>query len=597
MVTKPKSELIPTQTDALFDLEASGSALSFDRAKQPPLGVSRTFSHTGAPTGPGAFGGPSQKSGGAARVESDPNGAPSTRRHDGRPALFVSAFTRADEWEHEFLTGANLLGFVPTPQQWLIADALNAHDFQEVDDEDADVDLGLGDDVSIFGADDGNRPVNPTCGVCVPRRAGKTSALLAVALGRCVHRPLYSVLFTAQSGTKARDRFLDMARTLERLWPNEYERGFRVLKGAGHMAIEFVNGSFLQVVPPQQESFRGDAGDLIILDEAQEHDEAASADLEAGVLPVMDTRPGAQLVVAGTAGEHRSGLFWRTLEDGRAATGRTGIIEFAAPEGKVSAADLTTDGQKDWLKARDIIIAAHPGIGTTTTLGVVKERFSKLPLPQFMREYLGIWPEDFTRTAIDQKLWRGGALDEFVAKPAEFALAFDVNPNGSSAAIVAAWRADGYAYIELVAHEQGTEWLVPRLVALSKKYRVTIGHDTVGAALAESEALARVRPAPRRKPIGYKDVGAASASIMKMINGGELRHFDQAGLNDAAAKVVKRDLGENAWAWGRRQSVDVDITPIVAATTALRVYDTTTRRTGGVGMSSAQLRQRRAEEA
>lgn len=538
--------------------------------------------------------------GGTARVEPFPMVVlPQTRRDAGRPALFASAFMRSSEWEHEFLTGANLLGFKPTPQQWIIADALNAHDFGEVDEEDADADLGLDEDVSVFGADEGLWPVNPTMGVCVPRRAGKTSALLAVALGRCVHRELYTVLFTAQSGTKARDRFLDMAKTLDRLWPNEYERGFRLLKGAGHMAVEFANGAYLQVVPPQQESFRGDAGDLIILDEAQEHDEASSADLEAGVLPVMDTRPGAQLVVAGTAGEHRSGLFWRTLELGREGQARTGIVEFAAPEGQVSASDLTTDGAKDWTKARPIIIAAHPGIGTTTTLAVVKERFAKLPLPQFMREYLGIWPEDFTRSAIDPKRWRACELEDFADRPTDFALAFDVNPNGSSAAIAAAWRADGVAYVEVIKHEPGVEWLVPELVRLSKKYKATIGHDTVGAALAEAEALDRQRPKPRTRPIGYKDIGAACAAFMKEINQEGLRHPADASLNDAAAKVVKRDLGENAWAWGRRKSVDVDIAPLVAATNALRVYDLTARRAPGGGgmMTATKLARMRQQEA
>jgi hypothetical protein len=59
---------------------------------------------------------------------------------------------------------------------------------------------------------------------------------------------------------------------------------------------------------------------------------------------------------------------------------------------------------------------------------------------------------------------------------------------------------------------------------------------------------------------------------MKEINGRTLRHFDQVSLNEAAAKVVKRPLGENGWAWGRRASGG-DITPLAAATFALRAFD------------------------
>jgi hypothetical protein len=502
------------------------------------------------------------------RAATDADGTFRTRRDEGVPALHIGTFDRAELWEVEFLAGAELMGFEPTPQQWKIADALNAHD------------------------DDGE-PVAPIVGVCVPRRAGKTTTLLALALGRCKMRAGYIVLFTAQSGTKARDRFLNMAGILERLWPNEYERGFRVLKGAGHQVVTFTNGSMFQVVPPKGESFRGDDGDLLIIDEAQEHGADVSADLLAGILPTMDTRPGAQFVVAGTAGEHRSGLFWDTLEEGRNGVEGTGIIEFAAP------ADLTPDklktenGEKDWDACRPIIEAAHPGLGTLTTLPKMKQRFLKLPLPQFMREYLGVWPEDFSKSAIDAAKWRDEGLDEFVRKPAHFALGFDVNPNGSSAAIAAAWRGDdGCTYVEILAHDPGTEWLVPELARLSAKYRVQIGHDTIGASLVEVEALARRRPSPRRFPIGYKDIGAMCASFMKEIMSGRLRHFKQTSLNAAVAGVIKRDLGDNAWAWGRRQSAAVDICPLIAANIALRTFDMSIKSGKTRIVSSASIKKR-----
>ncbi len=527
-------------------------------AEQPPLDVLKTFSHTGAGKAPPA-----------PQVILDDDdwgdlGALRTKRLEGVPALHISPFVRAEAWEREFLAGCEILGFEPTPQQWKIADAINAHE------EDGDC---------LFAM----------MAVCVPRRAGKTTALLALALGRCKTRSGYVVLFTAQSGTKARDRFLAMARTLERLWPNEYERGFRILKGAGHQVVEFANGSFLQVVPPKQESFRGDEGDLIILDEAQEHVAEVSGELLGAILPVMDTRPGAQLIVAGTAGEHRSGIFWDALEEGRAGDLGTGIVEFAAPT-DVNAVDLLDEnGEKDWTKAQPIIEAAHPGIGTLTTIEKMRARFTKLPLPQFMREYLGIWPEDYSKGAIDAAQWRDCGLDDFVTKPADFALAFDVNPLGTSSAIAAAWRTDGLAYVEILEHKPGTEWLVPELMRLSRKHRVAIGHDTLGAVLVEVEALARQRPAPRRKPIGYKDVGAMCAGFMKEITNLRLRHFDQASLNSAAHGVVKRDLGDSAWAWGRRQSTGVDITPLVAANIALRTFDTAAKRGNSRIVSTANL--------
>ena len=458
-------------------------------------------------------------------------------REEGTKPLHVSAFDGSENFAEEFLVGCRLLGFEPTPQQWKLASVLNAWDV------------------------DRERPLQRTVGVCIPRRAGKTTALLAIAVGRCAVRPGYTVLFTAQSGTKASARFLEMARTLERKEPDADKRGFRIMRGAGNQNLTFHNGSLFQVLPPKPDAFRGDSGDLILLDEAQEHTADVSAELLGAILPTMDTRPGAQLVVAGTAGERRSGIFWDTLEEGRKELPRTGIIEFAAP-------DSTTDEEAE---QPELWERTHPGIGTLTDLETIENNFQKLPRPNFLREYLGIWPQDYSQSAIDLEAWNAGAT-EFSKKPEQFALAFDVSVDGSVACIAAAWREGDYSFVEIVEHKLGTDWLASRINELARKYRVPIAHDTVGAALVEAEALQRLRPRPKLQPLAYRDLAPGCASFMKEINERTLRHFDQVSLNEAAAKVVKRPLGENGWAWGRRASGG-DITPLVAATFALRAFD------------------------
>jgi phage terminase large subunit-like protein len=561
VVTKRKSEQIPTQGTSLFDIEPDPTpdAGSFGMLQDPRLPVSHTFIFGGRAETPGASA--KTPSGAIATMES-------TRSQCPRP-LFDSSYENAEEWADEFRRGWAAMAtldratgepILPKPQTWLIADAMNAHDL------------------------DTGRPLHSTLGVCVPRRAAKTTSILAVAIGRCISRPGYVVIFTAQSGTKASARFLDLARSLDRVNSNDEERGFRILRGAGNQLIEFANGSLFLVVPPKGDAFRGDAGDLIILDESQEHDPVDSEDLLGAILPVMDTRPGAQLVVAGTAGEHRSGLFWDTLEEGRKAVMGTGIVEFAAPEDT----PIHMDGEpiEGTVADPEVWRRAHPGIDTLTDTETISIRYAKLGLPQFMREYLGIWPEDFTQSAIPADKWRDGA-EPFMDKPAHFALAFDVSPDGSSAAIAAAWRLpSGVAVIEIIRHEPGSSWLVAAAADLAKRHRVVVGHDTIGAAFVEAEALGRERPKPRLRPMMMKDVGAGCAAIMKEIQTGNIIHFDQPGLTNAALNVSKRPLGENAWAWGRKAS-KVDIGPLIAATHALRVYDSTATATR-LGVISAK---------
>jgi phage terminase large subunit-like protein len=333
------------------------------------------------------------------------------------------------------------------------------------------------------------------------------------------------------------------------------------MRGAGNQNLTFYNGSLFQVLPPKPDAFRGDSGDMIILDEAQEHTADVSAELLGAILPTMDTRPGAQLVVAGTAGERRSGIFWDTLQEGRKELPRTGIVEFAAP-------DNTTEEEASVPALWETV---HPGIGTLTDLETIENNFQKLPRPNFLREYLGIWPEDYSQSAIDAEAW-AACSTEFSKKPEQFALAFDVSVDGSVACIAAAWREGDQAYVEIVEHKLGTDWLVPRINELARKYRLPIAHDSVGSVLVEVAALQRLRPRPKLQPLGYRDLAPGCASIMKEINARTLRHFDQPSLNEAVAKVVKRPLGDNGWAWGRRASGG-DITPLAAATFALRAYD------------------------
>jgi phage terminase large subunit-like protein len=352
-----------------------------------------------------------------------------------------------------------------------------------------------------------------------------------------------------------------MARNLERKEPDPDRRGFRIMRGAGNQNLTFLNGSLFQVLPPKPDAFRGDAASLIIMDEAQEHTADVSADLLGAILPVMDTQPTAQLVVAGTAGERRSGIFWDTLQEGRKELPRTGIVEFAAP-------DNTTEEEASVPALWETV---HPGIGTLTDLETIENNFQKLPRPNFLREYLGIWPEDYSQSAIDQEAW-GACTTTFSKKPDQFALAFDVSVDGSVACIAAAWREGDQAYVEIVEHKLGTDWLVPRINELARKYRLPIAHDSVGSVLVEVAALQRLRPRPKLQPLGYRDLAPGCASIMKEINARTLRHFDQPSLNEAVSKVVKRPLGDNGWAWGRRASGG-DITPLAAATFALRAYD------------------------
>ena len=471
-------------------------------------------------------------------------------RDGGIAPLNESPLADSDVGRWEFMRGAELLGLVGRskdlkPQQLRLADVCN---------------MG-----------------RQTVAVLLPRRSAKTTSLFALALGRCAMRDEYLVGYTTcTTGQKARDRFIkDIAMVLKRLWPDEKTRGFRVLEGKGGERVVFDNGSIFQVGPPLGDTFRSDAYDLVIVDEAGEADPEMGEDLLGAILPTFDTRPDAQLIVAGTAPEYRVGnILWNTLEFGRDGDAKTGILEYAAPD------STTEEDLKDWAIVEQLALAAHPGIGTLTTLETIEDRWKKLTREQFAREYLSIAGNtSATSGIVNFEKFTAGALKgpKPAAPPARFVIGIAVHPFQTSSAIVAVWREKGKARVLVLDHQAGVQWLVPRTLDIARRTRAVVVHDTTGPVMVEAEALARARPRIKMAPQSFTNIKTAAALIVKEIEIGNVQHWNQTVLTEAARLATKRSVGKNAWALGRKNDED-DIVALEAASHALRVYDETEKR-------------------
>lgn len=476
-------------------------------------------------------------------------------RSSGIRPLHLSELAGSDEDRLEFLRGAEYLRLVGPrairgaslqPQQLIVHDMLAA---------------GHGSN-----------------GIMFPRRSSKTTSLLGEALGRAENREDYRVaVLTATTGKAGRSRFMrDVVPHLERLYPDEATAPFKLRRGAGTESVTFKESAGFVAWLSSIEDARGEAFDFVIADESQDPEPERAVDILAAVLPTIDTRPGAQIVFAGTVGKYRTGnLLWDQLETGRA--GRGGIAEYAAPDStsEDELASWEPDDEHPAGHVRELIELAHPGVGRLTTLDAMRDRYDKLKREAFTAEYLGIWPaSDGSRGILNMEKWRGGAqTGELPTDPPEhFALAVAVHPDQLSASIVAAWRDGPKAQLLMLDHRPRTDWLPDAAVRLSRLYKTPIIHDVQGAVTVEVEQMQRKTPRPRLLPQSFPNVKTAAALLVKEVESGRVQHWDQEELNEAARIARKRSVGPTSWALGRVNPGD-DITPLEAAAMALRQYD------------------------
>ena len=288
------------------------------------------------------------------------------------------------------------------------------------------------------------------------------------------------------------------------------------------------------------------------------------------ILPLQDTKPGASLIISGTAGEARTGIFWDYLERGRGSDKSIGIVDYAAPE------DTDWEVIEDEHYTMELLKTCHPGIGTLTTIEKMIKNYRSMAKPQWAREYLSMWPETFGTTAVQPEQWDAARLQTKKQKPPRIAFGLAIKPGGSTSAIVAAWRdKQNIAHIEVVEHRQGTSWLPKRMQELTTKYRgSTIAYDDIGEGKATAVECAPLQPKVKLRMQTYRETSAGCIQFLRELDRGTVKHFDQVGLNEAVVRAGKREIrGDHGmWLWTTIQPGD-DITCLDAATRALRNWD------------------------
>lgn len=426
----------------------------------------------------------------------------------------------------------------------------------------------------------------------VPRQSGKTSLILPVAVHRGMAWQRQRVIYGAQTGTAAREKWEDEHVPLLQD-AKAFKGKFRVRKANGREAIIWrATRSIHSLTTNTEKATHGKTLDLALLDEY-----FAQVDyrLDQATGPAMITRPMAQKWRLSTAGTSKSLPFNAMRTRGRAAieSGRASKIAFfdwcALP-------GMARDDPAVW---RDCMPALCPapvrGVcrcapgqwrHTVTDEAIRAELEDLADTPEeFDRAYLNISRED-GELDTDPNVPSTAEWDLLADDRADgggiVAIAVDITPQRDSAAIVAAgYTPAGLPRVVVLEHGPGTAWILDSILALHDELQPVAwaldDKSATGTLILplERHGIVRQEQEPRRGQLWIPTVqhlGAACGSFTDTVRQGQLVHLGQEELTIALDGARTRPLGDGAWAWGRKIG-SADISPLVAATLALAALE------------------------
>lgn len=387
----------------------------------------------------------------------------------------------------------------------------------------------------------------PTAGGSVPRQNGKS----LLVQGRAEAGMLMfneTVIYTAHLQKTATETFEEMRDFFEHPKLRRYVAEIKTALGREQIALK--SGARIKFLARTRNGGRGQHGDLLIFDEAQELDETA----QGSFLPAISASLNPQTVYVGTPpGPDAVGTVFRNLRqralDGEAK--RAAWFEFSVPEiGDVK-------DPRRWA-------ATNPALGRRIQFSTIEGEAEQLDPDTFARERLGWWSPVAAENldyAIDRRAWEACASNE--EKP-EGKTAYGVKfaADGSAVclcgAVIPKEGPARVSLIELQPSGRGLVWLVDWLSARYDRASCVVidGRNGVDVLVERIKGVWRAKNAVIRP--GVKDVLAAVGLFTNAVNENTLTWYKpQEALNESAVTAVKRPIG-GGYGFGGENSLPVE---------------------------------------
>ena len=402
-----------------------------------------------------------------------------------------------------------------------------------------DLDPWQSDVLNDWMAVDGGFWVCRTCGGSVPRQNGKTGLIWGRAsAGMLMYKE--NVLYTSHLQKTSTETFEEMAGFFDSAKLRKYVKDIKTALGREQIILN--NGARVKFLARTRNGGRGQHGDLLIFDEAQELD----IDSQASFIPAISASDNPQVIYVGTPPDNPAiGTVFRGIRD-KALNGKTKTtawFEFSVEDiGDVS-------NRSRWAQT-------NPALGRRILETTIEGELEQMPPDTFARERLGWWTPVVERTqdfAIDHDAWKECASSEM--KPeGKTAYGVKFSADGSIVCLCGAVvTKDGTSRISLIDVKPtalGVRWLADWL---NQRYTrascvVIDGRNGVDVLIDKISETWRAKGAII-KPTS-KDVITAVGMLTDAVNERSLTWYEkQEVLNNSATTAVKRPFS-GGWGFG-----------------------------------------------
>lgn len=392
-----------------------------------------------------------------------------------------------------------------------------------------------------------------TCGCSIPRQNGKTGLLEGRAEAGMIMLK-EQVIYTAHLQKTATETFEEMANFFEGAALKKYVKDIKT--ALGREQIILTSGARIKFLARTRNGGRGQHGDLLIFDEAQELD----VDAQASFIPAISASLNPQVIYAGTPPDANApGIVFRGIRDSAISgkTKNTAWFEYSTKEiGDVR--DKTR-----WAET-------NPALGRRILLSTIEGECEQMPEDTFARERLGWWSpsrSEMIDYAIDKKAWEA-CKSEGMKPDGKEAYGIKFTQDGSEVVLCGATLPEsGPARISIIKREptgRGTQWLADWLNERYKKAACVVidgrnGADVLTDKISDVWKIkgSVIRPSAR-------DIVAAAGTLCNDLSEKTVTWYAlHEDLNNSAITSIKRPIS-GGWGFGGDNSA-----PIEAAALAL----------------------------